>query len=162
MFRTVMLRSGVLAVVLGGAIVAAAEAQTPPAGYERTGYCTGGLSTLTGSFARFHLALDDDGTEPGMFVVMRFIDQAGNVVKSRTATIGPNASASLEYRGTASLLRVQAEIYEPSYLVNRSGRRTVLPSEEREAALVAGPADVGFRLIGPGPMKIACSIAGVQ
>ena len=89
-------------------------AQTPRRTSVRTGYCNGGLSTLTGSFARFHVALDDDSSEPGIFVVMRFIDQAGAVFKSRTATIGAGGSATLEYRGPSVLYRVQAEISNPA------------------------------------------------
>jgi hypothetical protein len=156
MFRILTIQRSALVVVLAGAVVATSEAQTPPAGFNRTGYCTGGLSTLTGSFSRFHIALDDETTEPGVFVVMRFIDQAGTVIRSKTANIAAGGSATLEYRGPSVLYRVQAEIFDSLDLINRTSRRNVEPSEEREVALFTAAGDAGFRLIGPGPIKVTC------
>jgi hypothetical protein len=158
MFKTIAIRRGALALLLANTVVGAAWAQTPPPDFNRTGYCTAGLSTLTGSFARFHVALDDDSTEPGIFVVMRFINQAGAVIKSRTANIGPGGSATLEYRGPSVLYRVQAEIFESAHNANPTGRRTVVPSVESEAALFTAAGDGGYRLIGPGPMRVVCNI----
>ncbi len=152
MFRTLTIQRSALVVLLAGAVVATSEAQTPPPGFDRTGYCTGGLSSLTGSFARFHIALDDDSTESGIFVVMRFIDDAGTVIRSKTANIAAGGSATLEYRGPSVLYRVQAEVFESRDLINRSSRRTVRLSEE-EASMFTAAADGGFLLIGPGPIK---------
>jgi hypothetical protein len=115
------------------------------------------LSTLTGRFARFYVTLDDEGSEPGIFVVMRFIDQVGTVVKSRSVNIGPGGSAALEYRGQGSLYRVQADIYEPSGHVTPSRRRTYVASQEQEATLIDAGDIYGYRLIGPGPMKVQCT-----
>jgi hypothetical protein len=159
MFRTIVMKSGALALLLATSVVGNAEAQ-PPA--PPSGYCTGGLSTLTGSFARFHLALDDDSTEPGIFVVMRFFNQAGALLKSKTANIGPGGSATLEYRVTGVtnvLYRVQADIFEPSGNVNRSARRSYVGSGEAEVALYDANTIVAYRLIGPGPMKVPCTPA---
>jgi hypothetical protein len=156
MFRILTIKRSALAVVLAGAVVATSEAQAAPPGFTIAGYCTGGLSTLTGSFARFHIALDDDSSEPGIVVVMRYVNEAGTVIKSKTANIVPGGSATLEYRGSAVLFRAQAEIFESLDLINRSRRRTVVASEEREAALFTAAGDAGFRLIGPGPMRVSC------
>jgi len=156
MFRTSMMQKSALVVALAGAVVATPEAQSPPPDFNRTGYCTGGLSTLTGSFARFHVALDDDSSEPGIVVVMRFINQAGTVFKSRTANIGPGGSATLEYRGPSVVYRVQAEIFESSIHTSSSDRRAVVASQESEVAPFTAAGDGGFRLVGPGPMKVRC------
>jgi hypothetical protein len=160
MFRTLTIQRSALVLVLAGAVVATSEAQTPPPDFERTGYCTGELSTLTGSLARFHIALDDDNTEPGIFVVMRFIDHNGTVIRSKTANISAGRSTTLEHRGTSILYRVQADVYESRDLINPSRRRTVLCSEEKEVsintaagALFTAAGDKGFLLIGPGPIK---------
>ena len=120
------------------------------------------MSTLTGRFARFHIALDDDSTEPGIFVVMRFIDQAGTVIRSKTANIAAGGSATLEYRGPGGLYRVQAEIFESSGHIDPSDRRTVELSQEAEAALFTAAGDAGFRLIGPGPIKVPCKFFQTQ
>ena len=89
MFETIAMKRGALALLLASAVVGAAEAQTPRRTTRRTARCTGALFTLSGGTARFHVALDDNSSEPGIFVLMRFINQAGTVVKTRTATIGP-------------------------------------------------------------------------
>ena len=158
MFTTITAKRAGLALILAATAIGAAGAQRIPPDTRRTGYCTGGLSTLTGSFARFHVALDDDSSEPGIFVVMRFINQAGTVIRSRTANIAPGEAATLEYRGSVVLYRVQAEIFESSDHVNRSNRRTVEASQEAEAALFTAAGDTGFRLIGPGPIKVSCTL----
>ena len=64
---------------------------------------------------------------------MRFIDQAGTVIRSKTANIAAGGSTTLEYRGPSVLYRVQAEIFESSDLINRTSRRNVEPSEERKS-----------------------------
>jgi hypothetical protein len=149
MFNTIALKRGALALLLASAVVGAADAQTLPPDARRSAYCNGGLFTLTEEAAKFHIALDDDSTEPGIFVLMQFINQSGAVVKSRTANIGPGGSATLEYRGSG-LYRVHAEIFESSSNVNFSDRRTLLPSMERTSAAPSTPgSSEGFRPIGP-------------
>ena len=162
MLTTITATRAGLALILAATAIGVAGAQRIPPDTRRIGYCTGGLSTLTGSFARFHIALDDDSTEPGIFVVMRFIDQAGTVIRSKTANIAAGRSATLEYRGPSVLYRVQAEIFESRDLVNRSDRRTVELSQEAEAALFTAAGDAGFRLIGPGPIKVPCNYVQTQ
>lgn len=151
MFRTLMIQRSALVIVLAGAVVATSEAQTPPPGFERAASFAGGLSTLPASFAKFHVALDDDTTEPDIFVVMRIIDQAGTVIRSTTANIAAGRSATLEYRGPSVLYRFQAEIFEPQYLINRTSRRTAM-IYEAESSLFTAAAGKGFLLIGPGPI----------
>jgi hypothetical protein len=148
MFKTIAVKRAALALLLTSAVVGAAEAQTVPPDSRRSGYCTGGLFTLSGGSARFHVALDDDSSEPGIGVVMRFINQAGAVVKAMTVNIGPGGSATLEYRGSG-LYRVQAETFESSTNSNSSERRSVVCSQELLVTIMGpGGEDIG-RLIGP-------------
>ena len=148
MFNTIAVKSAALALFLTSAVVTAAEAQTIPPDARRSGYCNGGLFTLSEGAARFHIALDDDSSEPGIFVVMRYINQIGTVVKTRTVNIGPGASATLEYRGSG-LYRVQAETFESSINNNSSERRSVVCSQELLVSILGpGGEDIG-RLIGP-------------
>jgi hypothetical protein len=93
---------------------------------------------------------------------MRFINQAGTVIGSKTANIAPGGSATLEYRGSVVLYRVQAEIFEPADHIDPSDRRTVEASQEAEAALFTAAGDGGFRLIGPGPIKVPCKSLQTQ
>jgi hypothetical protein len=151
MFRTLTIQRSALVVLLAGAVVATSEAQTPPPGFDRTASFAGGLSTLPASVARFHVALDDDTTEPDIFVVMRIIDQAGTVIRSKTANIAAGRSATLEYRGPSVLYRFQAEIFEPQYLVNRTLRRTAMIYDSESSSFTAAAAK-GFLLVGPGPI----------
>jgi len=150
MFTTIAVKRVALVLVLASAVVGAAEAQTIPAGARRAAYCTGGLFTLIEATATFHVALDDDPSEPGFFVVMRFINQNGTVVKSKAVNIGPGASASLEYRGSG-LYRVQAETFEFASNIYFSDRRSVVASLERSVDVASPNGTDTFRLIGPGP-----------
>ena len=145
MFTLIALKRGALAAMLAGTVVGVAGAQTqsPPQNYSRAGYCAGGLFTLPGGVAKFHVALDDDSSQPSVFVLMRFINQQGTVVRAKTVMIAPGGSATLEYSG-AGLYRMQAETYEP--LISLSNRRSVVSSGELFGA-------DGFRLIPPGPWR---------
>ena len=157
MFNTNAVKSAALALLLTSAGVGAVAAQTIPPEFRRSGSCTGGLSTLTGSFARFHVALDDDSDQPGIIVVMRFINHAGTVIRSKTAAIGAGGSATLEYRGPSVLYRVQADIYESLANVAFSDRRSYVGSGETEVSLIDANDIQGYRLVGPGPMKVSCT-----
>jgi hypothetical protein len=113
MFR-VAIKSVALVLLLAGAGVGAAEAQTTiPPDARRTAQCAPGVFTLTGGTAAFHVTLDDYSSKPAVFVVMRFINPQGVVVRSRTVTLGPGGSAMLEYRGSG-LYRVRADAFESS------------------------------------------------
>ena len=100
---------------------------SPPPDYSRASYCAGGLFTLPGGTAKFHVALDDDSSQPSVFVLMRFINHNGTVVRARTVTIDPGGSATLEYSGSG-VYRMQAETFEPS--ISLSNRRSVVASWE--------------------------------
>jgi hypothetical protein len=52
---------------------------------------------------------------------------------------------------------MQADIFEPPGNVNPSGRRTYVGSGEQEVALFDANDVQGFRLIGPGPLKVQCT-----
>jgi hypothetical protein len=145
MFTPIAMKTGALALMLASTLAGAASAQTqnPPQNYSRAGYCAGGLFTLPGGSAKFHVALDDDSSQPSVFVLMRFINQSGTVVTVRTATIAPGGSATLEYSGSG-LYRMQAETFEP--LISLSDRRSVVASLELFALN-------GVRLIPPGPWR---------
>jgi hypothetical protein len=121
------MKRGALVLLLASAVVSGAEAQSIPTGATPSCKVVGGSFTLTGGPATFHLALDDHRFEQSAFVVMRFIDQNGTVVRSRTVNLDAGATVSLEYRGTG-LYRVQAEVFElPGPF---SDRRTVVGSVE--------------------------------
>ena len=148
MFRTLTIQRSALVLLLASAVVAAPQAQTPPPDLTRTTYCTSGPFTLSGGTALFHLALDDDGSEPGGFVVMRVINQNGAVVKSKAVSIGAGASASLEYRGSG-LYRVQAETFESPVLrpqhptdVGGQGRAGIRHPERRRSDQAHRPGSV--------------------
>ena len=154
MFTIIATKRGALALLLASTVVGAAGAQAqtqnPPPDYSRVGYCAGGLFTLGGT-AKFHVALDDDSSQPSVFVLMRFISQNGTVVRAKTATIAPGGSATLEYSGSG-LYRMQAERYEPS--ISLSNRRSVVTSWELHAF-------DGARLIPPGPWS-PCQFLNAQ
>ena len=150
MFKTIAMKTGTLALLLATTFVGAAEAQTPPAGTTRAVYCTGGLFTLAGSTARFHVALDDDSAEPNVLVLMRIIDQVGKVVQTKGVSLGPGRSATLEQSGSG-LYRVQAETFESSSNLHFSDRRIVVGSVELGFGLAEA-----FRPIGP-PIWVPCN-----
>jgi hypothetical protein len=150
MFTSIALKRVALVLVLGAAVVAAAEAQTIPPNFRRATYCAGGMFTLTGGIATFHVALDDNPSEPSVFVVLRFIDQKGTVVKATGVSIGPGGSASLQYQGTG-LYRVQAETFESAGSAYFSDRRNVVTSLEISVDVGGPDGTVSARLIGPGP-----------
>ena len=143
MFKTIAMARGALALLLATTFVGAAEAQTPPPGTSRAAYFTGGLFTLSGDTARFAVTLDDNNSEPILLVLMRIIDQAGNVVQTKGVRLGPGQSATLEHSGWG-LYRVQAETFEFSSPINFSDRRTVVASVQFGFGLAEG-----FRPIGP-------------
>jgi len=147
MFNNVDVKSAALALLLASTIVGSAEAQTALPAARRSGSCTGGLFTLAEGSARFHVVLDDYSSEPSIFVVMRFINEMGTVVKSRSVAIGPGGSASLEIRAPG-VFRVQADTYESWLNINFSERRAVVCSYESGAPPAPGSAE-GFRPIGP-------------
>jgi hypothetical protein len=153
MFTLNSLKIGALSLMLATTVAGAAWAQTqsPPQGYSRVGSCAGGLFTLSGGTAKFHVALDDDSSQPSVFVLMRFINSNGTVVRVRTAMIAPGGSATLDYSGSG-LYRMQAERYEPS--ISLSDRRSVVTSWELFGL-------DGGRLIPPGPWS-ACQFLNTQ
>jgi hypothetical protein len=160
MFTTAAMKRFALVLLSAGAVAGAAEAQTIPPGSPRSGQCNGGLFTLPGGTASFHVALDDDSSEPGILVLMRIISQNGTVVKSRTASLAPGGSATLEHRGTG-LYRMQAETYEYPNSIYLSGRRTVVASSEVIVEVAPQNGTEGGRLIGP-VNWIPCRELGVQ
>ena len=162
MFNTIAVKSGALALLLAGAVAGAADAQTTiptiPRDATQRCKCAGGLFTLTNGTARFYVSLDDNSSEPDIFVVMRFIDHVGTVVKTQNVSIRPGASAMLEYRGTG-FIRAQAEAFDPATSLRFSKWRTVATSlsyREEMLAVGSGPgllgSDVIFKYIGPGPI----------
>jgi hypothetical protein len=108
---TIAMKRVALVLLLASAV--AAEAQTIPADARRTGTCTSGVFSLTGGTASLHVTLDDYSSKQAVLVVMRFINPQGLVVKSKTVTLGPGASATLDYRGSG-LVRARAEALESS------------------------------------------------
>jgi len=131
-------------------VVGAAGAQVAV----RTCTMAGAPFTLTDGAAWFHVALDDDGSQPGVIVLMRFIDQNGTVVRSSKVSIAAGGSATLNYRGTG-LYRVQAEIFD----VPRnfwSDRRVVVGSVEVVPNIILSP--IADRPVGPGPWLIPCGL----
>jgi hypothetical protein len=152
---------GALALLLATTFVGAAEAQTPPPNSRLSCRCTGAPFTLADGIARFHVALDDHSSEPSVFVLMKFINQAGTVVAAGTVTIFPGRSATLELPRGSGVYRVQAEVFESSTNVHFSERRTVVTSVDQQMRAVgqssSGPTgllgdDVIFQWIGPGPI----------
>jgi hypothetical protein len=128
MFRVAITRAA-LVLLLASAGAGAAEAQTAqaiiPPDARRTTQCAAGLFTLTGT-ASFHVTLDDYSSREAVFVVMRFINPQGLVVKSKTVSIGPGGSATLELRGSG-LYRVRADAFESSS-TDSSGDTNLLAS----------------------------------
>jgi hypothetical protein len=154
MFETIAMKRGALAVLLATTFVGAAEAQSPPTGTRRAAYCTGGLFTLSEGTAKFHLALDDNSSGPSALVLMRIIDPVGNVVRTKSVTLGPGRSATLEHSGTG-LFRVQAETFESAININFSDRRNFLSSLELPVTVLDVGGDGVVRLIGP-PIWVQC------
>jgi len=107
--------------------VAGAQTLQNPPTPRRTGYCTGGLFTLTAGEVKFRVALDDRKSEPVGRVVMRLIDHEGTVVKTQTVSLGPGQSATLEHQGSG-VYRAQAETFESA--LDLSDRRTVVGTVE--------------------------------
>jgi hypothetical protein len=147
MLTTIALKRVALVVVLAGAVVGTAEAQTLPPDATRTCKVASGAFTMSADTASFHLTLDDLTSSPATFVVMKFINQSGAVVRSRTTSIDPGASATLEYSGTG-LYRVQAEIFDLPGTSFGNGR-TISGSIELRQTVVNGTDK--FRFIPPGP-----------
>lgn len=171
MFRTIAMTRGALALLLASAVAGAAEAQTAVPNSRLSCRCTGAPFTLSDGIARFHVALDDNSSEPSVTVVMKFINAAGTVVKAGTATIRPGGSATLEYRAVGTgLYRVQAEAFESLTTVTFSERRTVVSSLEQQIRAVgqasSGPGlpadDVIFQWIGPGPIVPCKTFTSIQ
>ena len=162
MFKTIAVKRAAFALLFVGTVAVAADAQTTiptiPRDATQRCKCAGGLFALTNGAARFYVSLDDNSSEPEIFVVMRFIDHLGTVVKTQTVSIRPGASAMLEFRGTG-FYRAQAEAFDPATSLRLSKWRTVvtsLSSREEMLAVGSGPGllgnDVIFKYIGPGPI----------
>lgn len=139
MVWTIAMERGALALLLAGAGAGVAGGQTlgtAPTTH-RTGYCPGGLFTLTGGTlstptlgtVKFHVALDDRRSGPDGLVLMRLIDHEGTVVKAQTVLLRPGESATLEHAGFG-LYRAQAETFESVPNVDLSDRRRVVGTVE--------------------------------
>jgi hypothetical protein len=165
MFNSIAVKSAAFALLLVGAVVGAVDAQTIsipldsiPRDARQRCKSAGGLFPLSNGTARFYVSLDDGSSEPDIFVVMRFINHVGTVVKSSTVRIVPGGSAMLEYSGTG-FYRVQAEAFDPATSLRFSKWRTVVPSlsYSQEVRAVSGPGgllgnDIIFQWVGPGPI----------
>jgi hypothetical protein len=140
-----------LALLLAGAGAGAAEAQTAqaviPPDARRTAACASGLFPLDGGTATFHVALDDYSSKPAVFVVMRFINPQGLVVKPKTVSIGPGGSATLEIRGFGPF-RVRADAFESSSAYSSEDTKLltslyvtydVTPSDGTDKGMYIGP-----------------------
>ena len=147
MMTTIAMKRVALVVVLASGFVGAAEAQTIPPDATRTCKVAGGAFTMSADTASFHLTLDDHASAPATFVVMKFINQSGAVVRSRTTSIDPGASATLEFSGTG-LYRVQAEIFDLPGTSFGNGR-AISGSIELRQTVVNGTDKIRF--IPPGP-----------
>ena len=157
---TTAMKRGALVLLVASAVVSGAEAQDIPVGATPSCKVVGGSFSLSGGPASFHLALDDDRREQAAFVVMRFINQYGAVVKSRTVNIDAGTTVSLEFRGTG-LFRVQAEVFE---LPGRfSIGRTVAGSLE-VAQIVPSGTDLPSltTYVGPGRWMMPCEFLKLQ
>jgi|SRR5688572_5594364 len=140
---TIVMKRAAFALLLTGAVVGAAEAQTViPPDARRICKCFAGLFTLPeDAVASFHVTLDEYIPDSGVYVEMRFINPNGTVVKSKTTTIRTGGSASLAY-SLPGLLRVQAVVFEPASNVHFKGEASVT------ASLSLNGTDIG-RFIGP-------------
>ena len=144
---TIGMKRVALVAVLASAVAGAAEAQTIPPDATRTCKVASGAFTMSADTASFHLTLDDLTSAPATFVVMKFINQSGAVVRSRTTSIDAGASATLEFSGTG-LYRVQAEIFDLPGTSFGNGR-AISGSIELRQTVVNGTDK--FRFIPPGP-----------